>query len=162
MPYALKKILKVRKHRENKARNHVVRCRTQLEQANTLKTSKERELADFSHWRVNEEQRLLDRLSDQPASVQDLLCFRSQVNGLRSDQDAISLEVESASKQVVDAEETLNSARVAHTTAYLQEAKIKAHKKRWMEDYRTELEKAAENEMDACAGVTFNSRNEAP
>lgn len=160
MPYVLKNLLTVREHREYKARNHVVQTTTRLDRAKDLKHSKEQELSAFQHWRMDEEQRLLKALSEQQASVQDLLCFRSQVRGLRSDQKDKSLQVETAVQQVADAEERLQSAREAYTTAYLQEAKIKAHKEGWMQEYRTELERAAENEMEACAGNTFNRRNE--
>lgn len=161
MSYVLEKMLTVRKHRENKARNHVVRSKAQLAQAEALKDSKAQELSAYHSWRLEEEERMLATFEGQSVVVQDLLCFRSTVRSLRAHQSAKFEQVAAASKQVAETEEQLQAARQAHATAFRQEAKIKAHRKSWMQAYRLEVERAAENEMDACARSIAATRNEA-
>jgi len=161
MAYILKQLLAVRHHRENKARSHLERSKTQLEQARARKRSKERELTAYHQWRLHEEARLFSDLQREPVNVQDLLCFTGIVQNLRSDQASKARQVDEAAKQKLTAEDALQSARQAHAAAYRQEAKIKAHRKSWREAHRLELERAAENEMDAAGRFAAHGRKEA-
>lgn len=160
MSYVLGKMLTVRQHRESKARNHVVQSQAQLVRATAQKHSKEQELSAYHSWRIEKEQRMLEALDGNSVSVQDLLCFRSMVRSLRSQQSDKFKQVVTATEEVAKAEGQLQSARQAHATAFRQKTKIKAHRKSWMQAHRLELERAAENEMDACARSIVANRKE--
>jgi hypothetical protein len=157
MTYPLQQLLRVRDHRERKAQNRVARSKALLVQAQAEKERRTRELTAFRRWRLEEEQRLLATLTAQRASVQDLLCFRSRIGGLRADQADRARRVDEAAQQVADAQEALQTARRDHAAAYRQRAKIQAHRERWQTELRIETERTAENEMDDCGRAVFAS-----
>ena len=68
MAYGLEKLLSVRVLREEKARNHLSRVKTELVSAQMQRHRKEKELVDYRHWRIKEEKRLFGVLKGKPAS----------------------------------------------------------------------------------------------
>jgi hypothetical protein len=132
-----------------------VRTKAWLVQACAEKEKRTQELAAFRRWRLEEEQRLLAALTAQRGSVQDLLCFRSRIGGLRADQADRARRVDEATQQVIDAQKAHRTAQRDHAAAYRQRAKIQAHRERWQAELRVETERAMENEMEDRGGAVF-------
>jgi hypothetical protein len=146
----LQQLMTVRDLRERKAQSRVARVKARLEQARTEKVRRTEELAAFQDWRLKEERRQFAALTGQTTSVQDLLCFRSRIDGLRADQAARAHRVAEATQEVTTAEDGLQTARQAHAKAFRQREKIRTQRERWQAKERMEKERKAENEMDAC------------
>ncbi|MEJ2639035.1 MAG: YscO family type III secretion system apparatus protein [Desulfosarcinaceae bacterium] len=154
----LQQLMTVRDLRERKAQNRVARGKARLEQARAEKGRRTEELVAFQNWRLEEERRQVAALTGQTASVQDLLCFRSRIDGLRADQAARAHRVAEAADQVHAAEADLQTARRAHTKAFRQREKIRSQRERWQAKERREMERAAENELDACGRAVHGRR----
>jgi hypothetical protein len=146
----LQQLMTVRDLRERKAQSRVAHSKARLEQARAEKDRRAEELTAFRSWRLEEERRQVVALTGQTASVQDLLCFRSRIDGLRADQAARAHRVAEAVDQVNAAEADLQTARRAHAKAFRQREKIHSHRKQLQAEERRKMERAAENEMDAC------------
>jgi hypothetical protein len=153
MPYPLEKMLTVRTHRENKKLNHVVQCKEQVKQAETVKRQKEQELSSYRQWRPMEEKRLFDHLQQAPANVHDVMYFTDTVNTLREKQIQKAHRVQEALNQVNSAEQALTKARRKYAEACRKKMKIAEHKEIWMEEYRIQMEQKEENELEEAAQV---------
>jgi hypothetical protein len=162
MPDSISDLLKLRNHREQKARNHVVHSKAQLDLAEADKKRKEQDCEAYQHWRLNEEERLFASIQERPIAVQDLLSFRGSVHSLRAGQRDRAHRVEEAAQQVAQAEAALMAARQSHIEACRKQVKIQTYRKRWLKMQQQEEERAAENEMDACGQTACFGKKVAP
>ena len=148
MAYGLEKLLSVRVLREEKARNHLSRVKTELVSAQMQRHRKEKELVDYRHWRIKEEKRLFGVLKGKPASSYDLMLFNDTTNTLRQNQADKVRQVDEAGQAVKKAEENLVEARQHYFTANRKKIKIEDHKSIWTEAQRLLEQQGEDKEME--------------
>jgi hypothetical protein len=148
MAYSLEKLLDVRALREDKARHHLARVKTELAGARMQKEQKHKELVDYRRWRAKEEKRLFGVLKSKQASSHDLLLFNDIADTLRQNQAAKARQLEEAGQAVEKAEENLAEARQHYVAVNRKKIKIEEHKSVWAEAQCRMEEQYEEKEME--------------
>ena len=112
------------------------------------KQQKNKELQDYSGWRVKEEENLFRMLQRKQASPHDLALFNDSTRLLRKNQMIKTQQLAEAGHVLEKAEKNLVEARQNFIKANRKKIKIEEHKSRWKETQRFFEEQRQEKELE--------------
>jgi len=148
MRYPLEDLLEIRRVRQDRAQNEVVRKRHETDRANRKVEDRKREAADYRRWRLRKEDELYEEIRGKIVPLGELDDLKETVSGLRRREAALEKAVEEALEELEAAREELEKARERYREAVREARKIDEHKASWMEEALKERREAQEKEME--------------
>jgi hypothetical protein len=150
--YPLHDMVFVREHREEKASLAVKTARRLVREAELALAEKEKTLAEFSAWRVAEEERLIQSIMRRPVKLGDINDMRLEISGMRERELDYIDQVRKAEGELDRAKEELEKARQAHRKAQQDLEKLVEHRIEWQREQFVENERLADLELEDFIG----------
>ena len=147
-------LLKIKKIREDKAREEVKKCRYRVEVAAKELQQKEQNLEDHIAWRKAEESRLYDEIMDTKVKERELDLLKQRVVLMREKDVVLQEKIQEASKKLESEKEALTQAEKALVTAVQTVEKFEEFTKVLDEEAAREAARAEELELEE-----FSPRN---
>jgi hypothetical protein len=147
-PYLLQDLVRVRQHREEQASEAVARARRLLKDAQARLTQAQKDLADYTVWRVQEERRRLDALMRRVLKLGELSDARQDIALLREREFEFVDQVTQAEAAVTKAETHLDECRQRHAQAVRDLEKLLEHRTLWQRERAQEMERAEDIELE--------------
>lgn len=154
--YPLQELLRIRELRERNAEVEVKRCKKRLEDAVAALKKRQAELADYTTWRIGEEERLFMEILEKFISLAEVEKYKQSILSLRGREVQYQERIIEAEQHIAQCNEALDAAREARLTAMKERMKIDEHRARWQEDESILAERAEELELEEFTG-THNS-----
>jgi F0F1-type ATP synthase membrane subunit b/b' len=155
--YLLEDLVRVREHREEQASERVTRARRLLLEAEAARTHAQKALAEYTVWRVAEEQRRLNGLMRRLLKLGELSDERQEIALLREREFEFVDRVKQADAAVAKAEAHLEETRQQHAQALRELEKLLEHRSLWQREQARELERAEELELEDFTTPTARS-----
>lgn len=150
--YPLEPLLYIRITRENVAEENLTKARHHLQEMIEKVKKKEKELEDYTKWRVEEEGRLYKELFKKKVKKIDLDEVKVKVSNLRNKE----LDYVQARDNAIDEREAakanLENAKILYHQAIFNRKKIDEHKNIWTDEWNKEQERLADLEMEEFTG----------
>jgi len=150
--YPLHDMVFVREHREEKASLAVKAARRLVREAELALAEKEKTLADFSVWRVVEEDRLIQSIMRRPIKLGDINDMRLEISAMRERELDYMDQVRKAEGELDRAREELEKARQVHHKAKQDLEKLIEHRTEWQREQFFESERLADLELEDFIG----------
>jgi DNA repair exonuclease SbcCD ATPase subunit len=150
--YQLEDLVRVRQHREEQASEAMVRARRRLKEAQDAHLQAQKDLAEYTVWRVMEERRKLDGLMQRVLKLGEISDVRAEIALLREREFEFVDRVKKAEAAVSKAEEHLQDCRAKHAQAVRELEKLLEHKTTWQREDAVETERAEEAELEDFSG----------
>ena len=144
----MKKILQIKKRREDKACGLLQDKKIALEKAQKFWEGKKKELANFHKWRIEHEQELFQEVVQQSLQTKELEIYRFKVTKLRVQEKAKKADVEKARLERKHAREEEQEARNHYNQAVRNRKKIEEFNKKIDEQLRKNEERKTEKELE--------------
>lgn len=148
MNYMLQDLVRVRQHREERAGANAARAARQLEEARTALATAQDDLTEYTVWRIERENTLLDGLMRRVLRAGELSDTRTEIALLREREFEFHDRVRRAETQVEKAEAALQEARHDHAKAVRELEKLLEHRAGWQREHRLQMERAEEAAME--------------
>lgn len=146
--YVLQDLVRVRQHREEQAGQAVARARRQLQEAKDALARAEKELVEYTVWRVGEERRRLDSLMRRVLKLGELSDVRQEIALLREREFEFVDRVKQAEVAVTKAEAHVDECRQKHAQAVRDLEKLLEHKTEWTREQSAAAEQAESAELE--------------
>jgi type III secretion protein O len=150
--YFLQDLIFVREHREDKASKAVTLARRVVLEAEQNLAEKQKTLADFSKWRVAEEERLIQSIMRKPVKLGDITDMRLEISAMRERELDYADQVHKAEGELDRARAALEEAKAAYRKATQELEKLVEHRTLWQHEENLELERLADLEMEDFIG----------
>lgn len=150
--YPLHDMVFVREHREDKASKAVTAARRVVVEAEQNVLQKQKELEEYSRWRVAEEERLIMSIMRKPVKLGDITDMRLEISSMRERELALTDQLRKAEGELDRAREELEAARLAHKKATQDLEKLTEHRKLWRHEQDLEAERLADLELEDFSG----------
>lgn len=154
--YPLQDLIFVREHREDKASKAVTMARRAVMEAEQNLAEKEKTLADYTQWRVAEEERLIQSIMRKPVKLGDITDMRLEISHMRERELDYTDQVRKAEGDLDRAREELVKAQQAYKKATQELEKLVEHRVLWQEEQNFELERLADLELEDFSGPKNN------
>ena len=148
MKYGLEDLLKVRKFREDSARNEVMVKKHLLDEAINLVQAKERKLREYQCWRVRTEEAMYDEIRNTFVSLKELDELKLQVSLMREKEISLEKDLMDAVNAREKANEDLAKAKEVYNRAVKEKTKIEEHREVWSAGMVREEEISQEKELE--------------
>ena len=142
------RILGVKSIREDRAQTNVKRCQLVVAEANAAIEQRRQELADFTRWRIAEEDRLWDEFEQRLVKLHDLDELKAEIGLLRGRSDVYEERIREAIKHRDEARVELENAEKALAIAIKGRQKFEIVADILDEEYRQEMERREEVELE--------------
>ena len=150
--YPLQDMVFVRTHREDKASKAVTAARRAVLEAEQFLAAKQKELQDYSAWRVAEEERLISSIMRRPVKLGDITDMRLEISAMRERELDYMDQVHKAEGEVDRAKEALEQAKQAYKKATQDLEKLVEHRVAWQHEQNLETERLADLELEDFVG----------
>lgn len=150
--YPLQDMVFVREHREDKASQAVTAARRVVVAAEQNLAQKQKELEEYSKWRVQEEERLIQSIMRRPVKLGDITDIRLEIAELRERELALIDQVHKAEGELDRAKEALELAKKAYKQATQDLQKLLEHRVTWQQEQNLEAERLADLELEDFIG----------
>lgn len=152
MRYPLQDLVFVREHREEKTSKAVTLARRKVLEAEQFLAARQKELEDYSKWRVAEEERLIQSIMRKPVKLGDITDMRLEISAMRERELDYIDQVRKAEGDLDRAKEELEQAKEAYKKATQELQKLVEHRVVWQQEQNLELERLADLEMEDFIG----------
>jgi len=146
--YPLQSLLSVRHFREENAKNAVRSAERALREAEELVQKEQEVLNQYREWLPQEEDRRYNAFLGIITNLKGIDDFKAGLSALKAREVVYEEAVMRAEKNRSDKEAILNKSRIAARTAQKETAKIATHKDIWIVEYKKEVERQAELELE--------------
>jgi hypothetical protein len=150
--YPLQDMVFVREHREDKASKAVTSARRVVQEAEKHLAAKEKELEEYSKWRVVEEERLIQSIMHRPVKLGDITDIRLEISSIRERELDFIDQVRKAEGELDRAQEELEKAKQAFKQATQDLEKLLEHRVTWQDEQNLEAERLADLELEDFSG----------
>jgi type III secretion protein O len=141
-------MVRVRRHREEKASEGVAKARRVLDEARRLREKAQKALVEYAAWRVQEERRKLDGLMRRMLRLGELSDVRLEITALREREFTLVDAVKQAEAAVTAAEAALDEARRRHAEAVRELEKLIEHRSLWQTEVSREQQRIEDLELE--------------
>lgn len=138
----------MREHREDKASKAVTLARRVVMEAEQNVADKRKALADYTQWRVVEEERLIQSIMFKPVKLGDITDMRLEISHMRERELDYMDQVHKAEGELDRAREELEKAKQAYKQATQELEKLVQHRVIWQDEQNFELERLADLELE--------------
>ena len=145
--YPLGDVLKVRKLREDRANDELLKSKRRVREARVTLKEKEEELAEFKILRDKETTRLWKEVIGTSVSQKELDKFKYELNKLDGKLKTFQESTAKAEKELQESIENEEKARVEYMHRIRERQKIDEHKDIYMEDALFQEERRLEGEL---------------
>jgi type III secretion protein O len=146
--YFLQDMVFVREHREDKASKAVTLARRLVAEAEQRVAERKKELEDYKVWRVQEEERMIQKIMRQKVKLGDITDLRLEITAMREKEFDFMDRLRKAEGELDQAREDLEKARLAHKKATQDLEKLLEHRELWRQDEYFEMERMADLEAE--------------
>lgn len=160
MRYPLQDMVFVREHRQDKASKALNAARRVVKEAEKHLAEREKELADYTKFRVAEEERLMQSIMRKPVKLGDITDIRLDISNMRERELDFVDQVRKAEGELDRANEELVKAQQAYKKATQDTEKLVEHKISWLREQDLELERLADLELEDFIGPKPDRDNE--
>ena len=150
--YPLQDMVFVREHREDKASKAVTRARRAVVEAEENLEARQKTLADFTQWRIPEEERLIQSIMRKPVKLGDITDLRLEISAMRERELDFMDQVHKAQGELDRARAELENARQAYKKATQDLEKLIEHRAAWKVEQNREAERQADLELEDFIG----------
>jgi hypothetical protein len=150
--YPLQDMVFVREHREDKASKAVTSARRVVLEAEKHLAAKQKELEEYSKWRVVEEERLIQSIMHRPVKLGDITDIRLEISSIRERELDFIDQVRKAEGELDRAQEELEKAKQAFKQATQDLEKLLEHRVTWQDEQNLEAERLADLELEDFIG----------
>lgn len=150
--YPLQDMVFVREHREDKASKAVTAARRAVLEAEQLLIARQRELDDYSKWRVIEEERLIQSIMRRPVRLGDITDIRLEISSIRERELDFIDQVRKAEGELDRAKDDLDRAKLIFKQATQDLEKLIEHRVSWQQEQNLEAERLADLELEDFIG----------
>lgn len=150
--YPLQDMVFVREHREDKASKAVTSARRAVVEAEENLMMKQKTLADFTNWRIAEEERLIQSIMRKPVKLGEITDLRLEISAMRERELDFMDQVHKAEGELDRAREELEKAKLAYKKATQDLEKLIEHRAAWQLEQNHEAERHADLELEDFIG----------
>ncbi len=141
-------ILKVKKHKEKRAKSYMLECQEGRDLARTKYENNKKEIEDFKVFRREEKIRLFQKIQNTPVGLKAVDKMNREVALLKDKELNLIEQGEQLRQELKQAQETLEEAKAAYHKAYLEVQKYEELKKEVEQEEKLEVEYKEELEQE--------------
>ncbi|MEE4379304.1 MAG: YscO family type III secretion system apparatus protein [Candidatus Competibacteraceae bacterium] len=148
-------LLRIRDHRESRARAQLQECKNQLEMCKRRVKLKRQSLARYRSWRASRETELFSQLQTQPVGLRTVEEYQATLTGLRAEEKNLLDQLQQARTANTEAETLLEQAEISVQKAAKAKHKLLVLTARQHQAEQRQREYAEETELEEVATLAF-------
>ncbi|MGL4722512.1 MAG: type III secretion system stalk subunit SctO [Desulfovibrionaceae bacterium] len=150
--YPLDILIRARKSREDRAQMELISAKGLVESIELSIVRIKEEIVDYEKWRIEEEKRLFTEIKNKALSQKELDSFKRSILVLKARHIEMEEEIAHLDNELEQAKESVLNKEGFYKEAINKKQKIEGHKELWTEEYKKELARLEDLELEEFTG----------